>query len=183
MWLSGCGSSFKLPDAFSALRSHQQSEAGETTGSVAAQRGADAASPSAGSPTPLSTLVGQDPKSDLNLGKEHYRAGNFGDAEKYFRRAVETSPRDTEAWVGLAASYDRLKRFDLADRAYAEAIKLAGPRPEILNNQGYSYLLRGDLRRAREKLTAAQARDPDNPYIRNNLARLAQSERGGKPPP
>jgi Flp pilus assembly protein TadD len=49
-------------------------------------------------------------------------------AERYFRRAVETHASDAEAWVGLAASYDRLRRFDLADQAYAEAIRLVGPR-------------------------------------------------------
>jgi Flp pilus assembly protein TadD len=30
------------------------------------------------------------------------------------------------AWIGLAASYDRLGRFDLADQAYAAAAKLEG---------------------------------------------------------
>ena len=45
----------------------------------------------------------------------------------------------------------------------------SAPTPEILNNQGFSYILRGDYRRARETLLAAQAKDPDNPYIKNNL--------------
>jgi Flp pilus assembly protein TadD len=43
------------------------------------------------------------------------RASNYGLAEKHFRRAVETHPRDAEG-IGLAASYDRLRRFDLAAR-------------------------------------------------------------------
>src|SRR5438067_3386871 len=63
----------------------------------------------------------EDPNDDLNLGKRHFRANNFGLAERYFRRAVEKAPgetrRDAEAWLGLAASYDRLRRFELADRA------------------------------------------------------------------
>jgi Flp pilus assembly protein TadD len=46
----------------------------------------------------------------LSLGKKHYRAENFGLAEKYFRHAAELHPRDAEAWLGLAASYDRLRR-------------------------------------------------------------------------
>jgi Flp pilus assembly protein TadD len=128
--------------------------------------------------TPSSTgLLGEDPKDDLNLGKKHYRENSFGLAEKHFRRAVETSPKDLEAWIGLAASYDKLKRFDLADRAYEQAIVLAGPTPEILNNQGYSYMLRGDYRRARAKLLSAQTKDPANPYIQNNLDLLADAER------
>ena len=43
---------------------------------------------------------------------------------------------------------------------------------EFLNNRGYSYLLRGDLRRASQDLSEAQAKDPENEKIRNNLATL-----------
>ena len=82
--------------------------------------------------------------------------------------------------MGLASSYDRLHRFDLADRAYAQAIRLIGPTPEILNDQGFSYMLRGDYVRAREKLLAAQARDPANPYVHANLQLLQESAVEGK---
>ena len=143
----------------SACQTTAQNDGQETTGSIA--------SPTTGpgpGDTPSSTgLLGEDPKDDLNLGKKHYRENSFGLAEQHFRRAVEQGPKSIEAWIGLAASYDKLKRFDLADRAYAQAIRMAGPTPEILNNQGYSYLLRGDRRRARAKLLEAQSRDPGNP--------------------
>ncbi len=62
----------------------------------------------------------------LKLGVEHFNRGHFGLAERYFQDAVEKTPADAAAWIGLAASYDRLGRFDLADRAYASAIRLAG---------------------------------------------------------
>jgi Flp pilus assembly protein TadD len=111
-------------------------------------------------------------KDDVTLGKEHYRATNYGLAEMHFRRAVETTGGDAEAWLGLAASYDQLKRFELADRAYARVLKLTGPTPELLNNRGYSYLLRGDLRRASRDLSAAVAGAPENERIHNNLKAL-----------
>jgi Flp pilus assembly protein TadD len=124
----------------------------------------------------LSAVVqDEDPQDDLARGKAYYRQKQFGLARRHFRRAVEKGPKSVEAWIGLAASHDKLRRFDLADRAYAQAIKLAGPTPEILNNQGYSYLLRGDRARARQTLLAAQAKDPGNPYIRNNLDLLDAS--------
>jgi tetratricopeptide (TPR) repeat protein len=125
-------------------------------------------------------LLGKDPNDDLSLGKKYFRSANFGLAEQHFRRAVEQHPRDLESWIGLAASYDRLRRWDLADRAYDQAQKIAGATPEILNNWGYSYMLRGDYRRARETLLRAQASDPANPYIRNNLELLEASFRKGK---
>ena len=72
------------------------------------------------------------------------------------------------------------KRFDLADRAYAQAIRLVGATPEIMNNQGFSYMLRGDYGRARSTLLAAQAKDPASPYIQNNLQMLEQAARKKK---
>lgn len=124
--------------------------------------------------------LGSDPYDDLSLGKRDYRANNFGIAERHFRRAVELHPNDAEAWLGLAACYDRLRRFDLADRAYAQAINIVGPTVEILNNQGFSYMLRGDYVRARAKLRAALRKDPDNKFVRNNLSLLNQTWREGK---
>jgi tetratricopeptide (TPR) repeat protein len=134
------------------------------------------------SPAPgVTPAISGDIESDLNLGKRHFREGDFGLAEKYFRRAVEKGIPDArkaaEAWMGLAACYDRLRRFELADRAYARAIEIVGPAPEILNNQGYSYIIRGDYARARVKLNAAIAKDPNNPYILANLELLDRSVR------
>ena len=108
----------------------------------------------------------------LRLGLEHFERGHYGIAEHYFRDAVEMTPRDVTAWVGLAASYDRIRRFDLADRAYATAIRLRGETTEILNNLGYSYILRGDIVTARKYLLKAYQREPNNPIILNNLKLL-----------
>ena len=109
------------------------------------------------SAVPVATRGPDEPRDDLTLGKEHFRARHYGLAEMHFRRAVESRKDDAEAWLGLAASYDELKRYRLADRAYAQALKLIGPTPEFLNNRGYSYLLRGDLRRASQDISEAQA--------------------------
>lgn len=125
-------------------------------------------------------LLGGDPGDDLTLGKRHYREKHYGLAEKHFRAAVEKLPRDGEAWLGLAASYDRLRRYELADRAYREALAIFGPRPEVINNIGYSYMLRGDLKRARQKFAEAQAKDPANPTIANNIALIDEAARRKK---
>jgi Flp pilus assembly protein TadD len=143
----------------------------DTTGSVAAPGEAPASAPE---------ILGSDPNDDLGLAKKYFRQGGFGMAERHFRKAVELHPRDAEAWVGLAASYDRLRRFDLADRAYRQAFKIIGPTPELLNNQGYSLMLRGDYRRARATLLAAKSKDPRSPYIKSNLELLEESQRKAK---
>lgn len=113
----------------------------------------------------------------LRLGQEYFNRGIYGTAQQYFQRAVEKAPKDPSAWIGLAACYDRLARFDLADRAYHQAIKLAGETTQILNNLGYSYMLRGKLRAAREKFMEAYRREPNNPMILNNINLLNGSYR------
>jgi tetratricopeptide (TPR) repeat protein len=137
-------------------------------------------------PTPVPDAVtGQNPgdvkyyPSDepVKLGIQRFYDGNFGLAQQYFQNAVEKTPKDPTAWIGLAASYDRLGRFDLADRSYAAAAKLMGETPRLLNNEGYSYMLRGDLVKARAKFNAALKLEPGNATTINNLALLNQSSR------
>jgi Flp pilus assembly protein TadD len=113
----------------------------------------------------------------VKLGIQRFYEGNFGLAQQYFQNAVEKTPKDATAWVGLAASYDRLGRFDLADRSYAAAAKLVGNTPNILNDEGYSFMLRGELTKARAKFDAALRLDPGNASAINNLALLNQSSR------
>jgi tetratricopeptide (TPR) repeat protein len=107
---------------------------------------------------------------DTRLGWVHLTSGNYGLAEQHYRRAVEATRQNGSAWIGLAASYDRLGRFDLADLAYRHAIWLEGENYIILNNRGYSYLLRGDVRRARRLLERAMLLAPGVPTIANNIA-------------
>jgi Flp pilus assembly protein TadD len=172
VWLTGCQTTSQVSDALAPGADPQTTASTpEVTGAVAAPDSNSGATPE---------LLGSDPNDDLSIAKKYFRQGGFGLAERHFRRAAELHPRDAEAWVGLAASYDRLRRFDLADRAYQQAIKIIGPTPEILNNQGYSYMLRGDYRRARTTLLMAKAKSPENPYIKANLELLAESQRKAK---
>ena len=168
VWLAGCQTVSNSTDPL-------QTQASEPADDPLATGSTDKVPP-----TLKSELLGSNPSDELSLGKKQFRQGNYGLAEQHYRKAVELHPRDAESWVGLAASYDRLKRFDLADRAYAQAIRIIGATPELLNNQGFSYLLRGDYRRARATLLAAQAKAPDNPFIKNNLRLIEASARKGK---
>lgn len=123
----------------------------------------------------LAKLEGNLPKGvrELRFAKAQYRERNFGKAEETFRRIVEEEPANAEAWLGLAASYDQLRRFKLADRAYKQVRTLNGESVALHNNLGYSYLLRGDRRRARQSFLRAAGMDPSNPFVQNNMAALA----------
>ena len=175
LWLNGCESSTRLGDMFQSNTAATQGGSQDDpaiTGSLP-PKPREGVSVAAAPPS-------SDPNDDVSLGKKYFRAGNFGLAERHFRRAVELHPRDVESWIGLAASYDRQRRFELADRAYDQAMKIAGPTAEILNNRGYSYMLRGDYARARTKLVQARGLDPANRYVQNNLRLLATTARTAK---
>jgi tetratricopeptide (TPR) repeat protein len=184
--LEACSTATKLSDFGKSTSSEVASgnatptDAADATGSIVTQPAEPGPSGEPVAPLSKPGLSGDDPNDDLQLGKKYFRSNNFGQAEKSFRNAVQKYPRDAEAWVGLAASYDRLHRFDLADRAYAEAIRLIGPTTEILNDQGFSYMLRGDYTRAHKKLDEAQSKDPANPYVQANIRLLEDSYHDGK---
>jgi Flp pilus assembly protein TadD len=110
--------------------------------------------------------------SDLTEGKAQFREANYGLAEKHFRKAVELKADNAEAWMGLAASYDELGRFDFADRAYDQLLKVAGRKPQIINNMGYSQLLRGNRKKAKALLLEARAGMTDPTVVNANLALL-----------
>ena len=115
----------------------------------------------------------------LSEGKAHYRDGDYALAEKSFRKATEASSfgksgksrvANLEAWFGLAASYDQLKRFDLADQIYEHIRTDYGPSVTYHNNYGYSLELRGEDKLAQSQYRMAMDLAPDCQISRNNLA-------------
>jgi Flp pilus assembly protein TadD len=122
--------------------------------------------------TSIAPVTGDISQTDLTAGKAQFREANYGLAERHFRKAVELRADNSEAWMGLAASYDQLGRFDFADRAYDQLLKVAGRRPEIVNNMGYSQLLRGNKKKARQLLNEAKGGMADPAVVDANLALL-----------
>lgn len=111
--------------------------------------------------------------SALAEAKAHFRSGNFGHSAALYKRAVELGPKNAEAYIGLGASYDRLKRFDLSDRVYVALYDLTGGTTQYYNNFGYSQMLRGNLSGAMTNFRKAQAIDPDNVVVANNIQILS----------
>lgn len=100
--------------------------------------------------------------------KAAFRQNDFSGAERTFRAALAKDPLDPEAWLGFAASSDRLGRFDAADRAYAQVIAIAGRRGEVVNNMGWSQWLRGNRDAAKLLFAEALTLAPGNPVIVSN---------------
>lgn len=140
-----------------------------------------------GSCSQLSDLVDDRHRADpvqlalVTEAKEHYRRGEYGLAEEKFRKATEDAAFGAnsksrvvmlEAWYGLAASYDQLRRFDLADPVYAHIRKTYGESVTYYNNYGYSLELRGDKAGAAAEFRKAIRLAPECQISRNNLNSL-----------
>ena len=115
----------------------------------------------------------------LTEARAHFRNNDFGYSAALYKRVVELTPRNPEGYVGLGASYDRLRRFDLSDRAYAALHKLTGETAQYYNNVGYSHMLRGDLKTALTDLRKARQLDPTSVVVANNLQILANVAKAG----
>ena len=116
-------------------------------------------------------------------GKAHLNAGRLGNALAAFQLALAQNPADVQALNGLATTYDRLGRHELAEKHYQRALKLNPTNPQTLNNFGYSNLLQGRIDVATALLADAYAAGPTEETIGTNLkiakaaAAVRQAER------
>ena len=121
------------------------------------------------------SLKGDGSKAYLAAGQQNFLRQNYGLAEENFRKAVEQRSDSASAWLGLAASLDQLGKFEDADVAYRQVSELKANNARVLNNWGYSYLLRGDYSRARQYLNRAQNIDPTLEEIQGNIHLLEKT--------
>jgi len=116
-----------------------------------------------------SSVPGVPRGTEFLTAKRNFETGHFGFAARYFEMALNASPGNMEACLGLAASYDWLHRFDLADKTYGKCRKIGGETFIYHNNIGFSYYLRGEYDKASVNLARAQALQPGHPVVENNL--------------
>lgn len=112
--------------------------------------------------------------TEVQAARAAFEAGNFGYAVRYFEQADESA----EACLGLAASYDWLYRFEMADRIYDRCAGIAGEGFAYHNNRGFSYLLRGETTNAAASFGRAQALNSSSPVVRTNLRILRDAASG-----
>ena len=105
----------------------------------------------------------------LAQGREHFAVGNYGIALDSFNAAVNLDPQSIRALNGLAASYDKLGRFDLAQRYYSNALALDPNSSVTLNNAGYSQLLQRNVEKALRMFELAAIHDPESSRIEANI--------------
>jgi len=93
----------------------------------------------------------------------------LGEAETMIRCATAAPSATWRSWNARAVLADLMGDWAAADAAYDWAAQIAPNEPEIINNQGWSQLLRGDWVRAVDCFERAAALDPASNRIADNL--------------
>jgi len=115
-------------------------------------------------------------QDSYTLGKKQFADGLYGMALKNFRVALVNEPRSLDRLNAVAATYDKLGRYDLAERYYARALGVDPNSVQTLNNVGYSFLMQKDYVSARYYLNQAdkvsRAEDEYTDVVGANLVSL-----------
>jgi len=137
----------------------------------------------AGAARPVLGLDGQnlDASDPVERGRGLILTGQYGLAIDNLNEVVARDPGNARALTLLAVAYGQVRRFDLADRYHARALEIDPHSAVVLNNWGYSYLVRGDDRRAAELLERAIATSDGRPIVAANLA-LARNDNAAANP-
>lgn len=93
----------------------------------------------------------------------------FDDAEPLVECAVASANASWRAWNARGVLADSEHEWGKADESYQRALKLAPNEARVINNEGWSMLLRGDWAAAVPLFQKAVALDKDSERIANNL--------------
>jgi Flp pilus assembly protein TadD len=120
----------------------------------------------------------EDPLLYERAGIAAIRTGDLTQAARLLERATEFPRASWRAWNARGVAADYAGDWDRSDEAYARAKALAPDRAEILNNMGWSLLVRGRWNEALATLEQAFSLDTKSARVAANLelARAAVSE-------
>jgi len=104
-------------------------------------------------------------------------SGRENEALPVLKKAVAEYPQSWRAWNALGGAYDNQAKWAEADDAYAHAMATSNAPAIVINNRGYSYLLRNRLDEATADFVEALRQRPDLETARTNL-RLAMALKG-----
>jgi tetratricopeptide (TPR) repeat protein len=110
-------------------------------------------------------------------GVAHLAGGRLGLASDALQAALARAPRSLDTLNALAATYDLMGRFDLADRYYARALEIDPASVATLNNYGRSHIAREKPEIAAIYLHQAARTESVHPVVVDNLNRLENLER------
>ncbi|MCX5667273.1 MAG: tetratricopeptide repeat protein [Candidatus Omnitrophica bacterium] len=78
-------------------------------------------------------------KSDLQQGKDYFRAQQADKAIDSFTKAIQSNPKEQEAYFFRGATFSAIGRFDQAIDDYSKVIELNPQHEEAYWSRGYCY--------------------------------------------
>ena len=96
------------------------------------------------------------------------RSGDRARGEALLKAASQSPRAGWRIWNAIGVLADRDRRFADADTAYAKALEVQPDQPAVLNNIGWSKLLRGDWAAAESDFDRAATLAPGSARIANN---------------
>jgi Tfp pilus assembly protein PilF len=114
------------------------------------------------------------PPNNHQLGREHYNAGRFSEAEAQLRLATKTSMFKADAWNLLAYTLAQQKRLDEALQAAMTAHRLAPNSSMIADTVAEMHQRRHEFPEA-EKWYRRAIKGTGPPYVAETHAKFAQT--------
>ncbi|MDO8072588.1 protein kinase [Janthinobacterium sp. SUN176] len=110
------------------------------------------------------------------LGKLHYNLGNYTEAEKLFRTAIQMDPHVANSYAQLSGTLDRLNRNDEALQVLQQGLQVH-PDWELYTNLGNALFNRGDYLGAVQAFKNAVSETKGSPGNYLLWANLADAQR------
>ena len=85
----------------------------------------------------------------ITKGKEYLRLGNYKEALKYFKKAVEINPANEDALFCLGYTHGALKHHNRAAKFFKKVTKINPNNHRAFNNLGVAYALTGNYSKGR----------------------------------
>lgn len=112
--------------------------------------------------TLLPPVAAQESDSLLVRAKDQYTAGEFQQAESTLRSLLVKHSGSSPAWLWLSRALERQERYDDAEKAVKEALKIDRASPENHIHLARVYILKDKKKDARKILDEAEKLAPDN---------------------
>ena len=109
----------------------------------------------------------------VKLGELYLEQEQFQQAEEQFKKAIQITPGDDRAYVGLGWSYMRQQgKVKRAEEQFKKAIRITPGNVWACDILGQLYLHQGQFQRAEEQFKKAIQITPGNPHAYNALGQL-----------
>jgi tetratricopeptide (TPR) repeat protein len=111
-----------------------------------------------------------DVDAQFSIGMAYSSIDSLDEAHEHLGRAAELEPERQDVLFNLASTYEKMHRYDDAERTLIELYRLAPEDPAVCNFYGYLLaVMNKDLNHAETLVKHALEKDPNNAYYLDSL--------------